>query len=62
MASEKHSALASWITGWSNVTGQVTLVCSINYAWLVIQLVTRFKRVHVIISAELITTGIAMAT
>ncbi|KAH7909023.1 amino acid transporter [Hygrophoropsis aurantiaca] len=31
MASEKHSALASWITGWSNITGQVTLVCSIDY-------------------------------
>ncbi|KAH7928394.1 amino acid transporter [Leucogyrophana mollusca] len=31
MASEEHSALASWITGWSNITGQVTLVCSIDY-------------------------------
>jgi hypothetical protein len=34
MASEKQSALASWITGWSNITGQVTLICSINYSWL----------------------------
>ncbi|KAH0831949.1 amino acid permease-domain-containing protein [Lanmaoa asiatica] len=32
MASEKQSALASWITGWSNITGQVTLICSINYS------------------------------
>ncbi|KAG1882605.1 amino acid transporter [Suillus subluteus] len=32
MASEKHSALASWITGWSNITGQVTLICSINFS------------------------------
>ncbi|KAF8555239.1 amino acid transporter [Imleria badia] len=45
MASEKRSALASWITGWSNITGQVTLICSIDYS-----------------CAELITTGIAMAT
>ncbi|KAF8443051.1 amino acid transporter [Boletus edulis BED1] len=45
MASQKRSALASWITGWSNITGQVTLICSINYS-----------------CAELITTGIAMAT
>ncbi|KAF8555243.1 amino acid transporter [Imleria badia] len=45
MASEKQSALASWITGWSNITGQVTLICSVNYS-----------------CAELITTGIAMAT
>lgn len=35
MASEKRSALASWITGWSNITGQVTLICSINYSWYV---------------------------
>ncbi|KAF9220947.1 amino acid transporter [Gyrodon lividus] len=45
MASEKRSALASWITGWSNITGQVTLICSINFS-----------------CAELITTGITMAT
>ncbi|KAF9242599.1 amino acid transporter [Melanogaster broomeanus] len=32
MASEKRSALASWITGWSNITGQVTLICSINFS------------------------------
>ncbi|EIW80962.1 amino acid transporter [Coniophora puteana RWD-64-598 SS2] len=32
MASENRSALASWITGWSNITGQITLVCSINYS------------------------------
>ncbi|EGO23956.1 hypothetical protein SERLADRAFT_362094 [Serpula lacrymans var. lacrymans S7.9] len=31
MASTKHSALASWITGWANITGQITLVCSIGY-------------------------------
>ena len=31
LAPERHSALASWITGWANVTGQVTLVCSIDY-------------------------------
>jgi len=45
MASKKRSPLASWITGWSNITGQATLICSINYS-----------------CAELITTGIAMAT
>ncbi|KIJ17674.1 hypothetical protein PAXINDRAFT_129948 [Paxillus involutus ATCC 200175] len=45
MASEKRSALASWITGWSNITGQVTLICSINFS-----------------CAELITTGITIAT
>lgn len=32
MASKEHSALASWITGWSNITGQVTLICSINFS------------------------------
>ncbi|KAH7885382.1 amino acid transporter [Phlebopus sp. FC_14] len=32
MASEKRSALASWITGWSNITGQVTLICSIDFS------------------------------
>lgn len=30
MASKEWSALASWITGWSNFAGQVTLICSIN--------------------------------
>ncbi|KAG2151409.1 amino acid transporter [Suillus clintonianus] len=32
MASKERSALASWITGWSNITGQVTLICSINFS------------------------------
>ncbi|KAG2039575.1 amino acid/polyamine transporter I [Suillus americanus] len=32
MASKEYSALASWITGWSNITGQVTLICSINFS------------------------------
>ncbi|PPQ68386.1 hypothetical protein CVT25_007924 [Psilocybe cyanescens] len=27
----KYSPLASWITGWANVTGQVTLVCGIDF-------------------------------
>jgi amino acid permease (GABA permease) len=31
LAPEKYAALASWITGWANVTGQVALVCSIDY-------------------------------
>ncbi|EJD03015.1 amino acid transporter [Fomitiporia mediterranea MF3/22] len=31
LASPNWSALASWITGWANVTGQVTLVCSIDF-------------------------------
>ncbi|GBE80190.1 Uncharacterized amino-acid permease [Sparassis crispa] len=31
LAPAKWSALASWITGWSNITGQVTLVCSIDF-------------------------------
>lgn len=31
MASPKYSALASWITGWSNIIGQITLVCSIDF-------------------------------
>ncbi|KAF7431122.1 hypothetical protein PC9H_006842 [Pleurotus ostreatus] len=30
LAPEKYSALASWITGWANITGQVALVCSIG--------------------------------
>ncbi|KAJ8695536.1 hypothetical protein PTI98_008133 [Pleurotus ostreatus] len=31
LAPEKYSALASWITGWANITGQVALVCSIDF-------------------------------
>ncbi|KAF7977853.1 hypothetical protein HWV62_2615 [Athelia sp. TMB] len=31
MAPPKYAALASWITGWANITGQVTLVCSIDF-------------------------------
>ncbi|KAH7918273.1 amino acid transporter [Leucogyrophana mollusca] len=31
LAPPEYSALASWITGWANVTGQVSLVCSIDY-------------------------------
>ncbi|GBE85084.1 hypothetical protein SCP_0702700 [Sparassis crispa] len=38
LAPQKYSALASWITGWANVTGQVTLVCSIDYT--VAQMIT----------------------
>ena len=35
LAPPRWSALASWITGWANVTGQVTLVCSIDFTWCV---------------------------
>ncbi|KAI9513298.1 amino acid/polyamine transporter I [Russula earlei] len=31
LAPPKYAPLASWITGWANVTGQVALVCSIDY-------------------------------
>ncbi|VDC07342.1 unnamed protein product [Peniophora sp. CBMAI 1063] len=31
LAPPRYSALAAWITGWANITGQVTLVCSIDY-------------------------------
>jgi len=31
LAKPEHAPLASWITGWANVTGQVALVCSIDY-------------------------------
>ncbi|KAJ6624886.1 amino acid transporter [Mycena sp. CBHHK59/15] len=31
MAPPKYAALASWITGWANITGQITLVCSIDF-------------------------------
>ncbi|CCM05746.1 uncharacterized protein FIBRA_07978 [Fibroporia radiculosa] len=31
LAPPRYAALASWITGWANITGQVTLVCSIDY-------------------------------
>ncbi|THV08672.1 amino acid transporter [Dendrothele bispora CBS 962.96] len=31
LAPPDYAALASWITGWANVTGQVTLVCSIDF-------------------------------
>ncbi|KAH9890370.1 amino acid transporter [Cubamyces lactineus] len=38
LAPARYAALASWITGWANVTGQVTLVCSIDYT--VAQMIT----------------------
>jgi len=31
LAPPQYSALASWITGWANITGQITLVCSIDF-------------------------------
>ncbi|KAJ7746755.1 amino acid/polyamine transporter I [Mycena maculata] len=31
LAPEKYAPLASWITGWANITGQVALVCSIDF-------------------------------
>ncbi|KAJ3849989.1 amino acid/polyamine transporter I [Lentinula lateritia] len=31
LAPSEYSALASWITGWANITGQTTLVCSIDF-------------------------------
>ncbi|EPT00229.1 hypothetical protein FOMPIDRAFT_1030520 [Fomitopsis schrenkii] len=38
LAPERYSPLASWITGWANITGQVTLVCSIDFT--VAQMIT----------------------
>lgn len=35
LAPPKYAALASWITGWANITGQITLVCSIDFTWSV---------------------------
>lgn len=31
LAPPKYAPLASWITGWANITGQVALVCSIDF-------------------------------
>ncbi|KAF9075393.1 amino acid transporter [Rhodocollybia butyracea] len=31
LAPPEYSALASWITGWANITGQTSLVCSIDF-------------------------------
>ncbi|KAJ6581118.1 amino acid/polyamine transporter I [Mycena capillaripes] len=31
MAPEKYAPLASYVTGWANITGQVALVCSIDF-------------------------------
>ena len=36
LAPKRWAPLASWITGWANVTGQVTLVCSIDFTWCVL--------------------------
>lgn len=33
LAPPAHAPLASWITGWANITGQITLVCSIDFTW-----------------------------
>ncbi|TRM58833.1 amino acid/polyamine transporter I [Schizophyllum amplum] len=31
LAPARHAALASWVTGWANITGQVALICSIDF-------------------------------
>lgn len=33
LAPPRWAPLASWITGWANITGQVSLVCSIDFTW-----------------------------
>ena len=57
------SALASWITGWANVTGQVTLVCSIDFTWLVFSEFCVLLVTHVLYySAQMITTALAVGS
>lgn len=62
MAPPKYAPLASWITGWANVTGQVTLVCGIDFTCA--QMITTAIQVHtdgaVILSAGA-TFGILLA-
>ncbi|KAG6902012.1 hypothetical protein C0995_005660 [Termitomyces sp. Mi166 len=31
LAPPKYAPLASWITGWANITGQISLMCSIDF-------------------------------
>ncbi|KAI0254804.1 amino acid/polyamine transporter I [Lactifluus subvellereus] len=44
LAPPKYAPLASWVTGWANVTGQVALVCSIDYTCA--QMITTAITVH----------------
>lgn len=64
MASERHSALASWVTGWANITGQVSLVCSIDYTWFVNPSDDYLYYTPDVqsISAQMITTAITVAS
>ncbi|KZV76029.1 amino acid transporter [Peniophora sp. CONT] len=62
LAPPRHSALAAWITGWANITGQVTLVCSIDYtcALMITTAITIGSDGNIVLSAGA-TYGILLA-
>lgn len=63
LAPPRYSALASWITGWANVTGQVALVCSIDYTWSVLSPSSVvLSEAYVYYSAQMITTAISVSS
>lgn len=63
LAPPRWSALASWICGWANFTGQVTLVCSIDFTWSVLVYCSNLAyELSSMNSAQMITTAIAVGS
>lgn len=63
LAPPKYAALASWITGWANVTGQVTLVCSIDFTWYDSGFYhVSFAHKSALHSAQMITTALSVGS
>ncbi|KAI0053723.1 amino acid transporter [Auriscalpium vulgare] len=62
LAPEGYSPLASWITGWANVTGQVALVCSIDFtcAQMITTAITVGSNGNIVLSSGA-TYGILLA-
>ncbi|THH18199.1 hypothetical protein EW146_g2734 [Bondarzewia mesenterica] len=58
LAPPRFAALASWITGWANITGQIALVCSIDFTWWVTVATCPLRFAN----AQMITTAIAVST
>lgn len=61
LAPPEYSALSGWITGWANVTGQIALVCSIDFTWYAINHL-RLALVLTLSSAQMFATAISVGT
>ncbi|KAJ3557265.1 hypothetical protein NP233_g11789 [Leucocoprinus birnbaumii] len=64
LAPPDWAPLISWITGWANVTGQVLLVCSIDFTkWVTILApLIILEQSLMILSAQMIATGVAVGS